>query len=126
VDWAYSTTWANKNGATPHFSKYLENYQRYSHDFWNTRPVYTEYVYPHQVKYNYNSHRGAIWRILTTSVKAGLYKYSRSVVQIKMLIDLKFKAIVNLTNTFDVSTITLYYTLKAKPPFADTSVKERL
>jgi len=26
--------WANKNEATLHFAEYLENYQRYLHDFF--------------------------------------------------------------------------------------------
>jgi len=42
--------WSNKNGATLHFPEYLENGQRYLHDFLHTsRPVYTEYDYLHQI-----------------------------------------------------------------------------
>ena len=44
------TGWSNKNGATLHFPQYLENDQRYLHDFLHTsRLVYTEYVYLHQI-----------------------------------------------------------------------------
>jgi len=46
------------------------------------------------MNFNLYKYRDTIWRILTTSVKAGLY--SRSIVQIKMLIDFKFKAISHL------------------------------
>ena len=39
-----------KNEATLHFAEYLENYQRYLHDFLHTsRLVYTEYVCSLQV-----------------------------------------------------------------------------
>jgi len=48
--WRDYTGWANRNRATLHFPKYLENYQRYSHDFLHTsRPVYTEYGYLHEI-----------------------------------------------------------------------------
>ena len=45
-----STGWSKKE-ATVHFAEYLENYQRYLHDFLHTsRLVYAEYVYSLQVQ----------------------------------------------------------------------------
>ena len=63
------------------------------------------------------SYSGAIWRILTTSIKAA--PYSRFIAQIKLLNDCKFKgsSLIYLTNMFDVSAITVYYTFRATPLF---------
>jgi len=60
---------------------------------------------------NYNSNLGTVWPILTAGIQSGLY--GRSVVQMKMLIDFKFKAILNLYlnrfNNVHVKTCWLFY-----------------
>jgi len=76
-DSIYYSGWS-KNEATLHFAEYLENYRIYLYDFLHTsRLVYTEY----SRFSNCISYSGAIWRILTISVTAGLCSAS----QMKML-----------------------------------------
>jgi len=60
---------------TLHFLEYLENYQRYLNDFLRTsRPVYILNMSIHtSFSSNFISHSGAIWQIVTTRIKTGLY-----------------------------------------------------